>query len=180
MADDEPGLPARRTGRAEMDSPFPPGTSFADAFSALTPPGADPNALTEALKAARRPVIALPASDEDARHYSLCPRCDTVHDSRVLCADETRQATAWMDRLTETGHLDKADRVRLASEMGAWPPNLPAPAASLPADPFTAGDLRATALSQFWHESVEAGIPVESVDRIIGVMLAEAHGGGQA
>ena len=132
MADDEPGLPARRTERAEMDSPFPPGTSFADAFSALTPPGADPNALTEALKAARRPVIALPASDEDARHYSLCPRCDTVHDSRVLCADETRQATAWMDRLTETGHLDKADRVRLASEMGAWPPNLPPPAFPLP------------------------------------------------
>ena len=156
MADDEPGLPARRTERAEMDSPFPPGTSFADAFSALTPPGADPNALTEALKAARRPVIALPASDEDARHYALCPRCDTVHDSRAACLPL----------------LDGPD------ERAVPPPARVSP--SLPADPFTAGDLRATALSQFWHESVEAGIPVESVDRIIGVMLAEAHGGGQA
>ena len=178
MAADEPGLPARRTGRAEMDSPFPPGTSFADAFKLMTPPGADPNALIEALKASRRPTIALPASDEDARYYALCPRCDTVHDSRVLCADETERSRALMvERLTETGHLDEADRARLAREMGPWPPNLPAPSPSLPADPFTAGDLRATALSQFWHEATGAGIPVESVDRIIGVMLAEAHGG---
>ena len=161
MAADEPGLPARRTERAEMDSPFPPGTTFADAFKALTPPGADPNALTEALKAARRPVIALPASDEDARHYSLCPRCDTVHDSRVLCADQQQKIT-----------LDDLDPGRAIRRGAAGAP-------SQPADPFTAGDLRATALSQFWHESVEAGIPVESVDRIIGVMLAEAHGGKQ-
>ena len=175
MAADEPGLPARRTERAEMDSPFPPGTSFADAFRALTPPGADPNALTEALKAARRPVIALPASDEDARHYSLCPRCDTVHDSREVCAGSgTLRAEMLRDEPPAGGcyfPLDGPD------EPDSPPPGRASP--SLPADPFTAGDLRATALSQFWHESVEAGIPVESVDRIIGVMLAEAHGGKQ-
>jgi hypothetical protein len=46
-----------------------------------------------------------------------------------------------------------------------------------PADPFTAGDQRAATLAQFRSELIGADIPVESADRIIGVMLAEAHGG---
>ena len=179
MAADETPLPARREYEEPRipvpDSPFPPGTTFADAFKALTPPGAYPNALMEALKAARRPVIALPASDEDARHYALCPRCDTVHDSREVCAGSgTLRAEMLRDEPPAGGcyfPLTGPD------EPASPPPGRASP--SLPADPFTAGDLRATALSQFWHESVEAGIPVESVDRIIGVMLAEAHGGKQ-
>jgi hypothetical protein len=74
-----------------------------------------------------------------------------VHDSRGTCAGLAGKAAA-------AGAQDD-------------------PPFPLPADPFTPGDLRATALSQFWHEAVEAGIPPENVDRIIGVMLAEAHGG---
>ena len=134
----------------------------------------------EALKAARRPTIALPASDEDARHFSLCPRCDTVHDSRVLCADG---GDAHARTLLEEMLADEPPPggcyfpLTGPDEPDSAPPGRAS--ASLPADPFTAGDLRATALSQFWHEMTESGIPVESVDRIIGVMLAEAHGGKQ-
>jgi hypothetical protein len=162
---EQPGLPARRDdGEPVMDSPFPPGISFADAFKMMTPPGAGSNALMEALKASRRPVIALPASDEDARYFSLCPRCGAVHDSRVLCANETLRAEMLSDQPPAGGCYFPLSG-----------PDEPA-GGPLPADPFTAGDLRATALSQFWHEAVEAGIPPENVDRIIGVMLAEAHG----
>jgi hypothetical protein len=192
MAADEIPIPARRTGNAGepvMDSPLPPSMSLGDVFSALTPPGTDGKALLAALKGARRPTIPLPASDEDARHYSPCPRCDTVHDSRVLCDDES----LWAEAHANAAPVDEGLKQEIIPDTPSGPGWLHDPAwkpgpmdgqfsapASLPADPFTAGDLRATALSQFWHESVEAGIPVESVDRIIGVMLAEAHGGKQA
>ena len=163
MASDGGGEPARRTEKAgvpEMDNPLPPGISFGDAFKAFTPPGADPAALMEALKAARRPTIALPASDEDSRYFSLCPRCDKVHDSRVSCVPDA--PVPWKEMLA-------ADAPPAG---GCYFPLTDAE----PADPFTPADLRATALSQFWHEMTEAGIPAENVDRIIGVMLAEAHG----
>ena len=163
MASDGGGEPARRTEKAgvpEMDNPLPPGISFGDAFKAFTPPGADPAALMEALKASRWPTIALPPSDEDARYFSLCPRCDKVHDSRGTCGD---------------GSMPMLRQEMLADEPPPGGCYFPLTDAE-PADPFTPADLRATALSQFWHEMTEAGIPAENVDRIIGVMLAEAHG----
>ncbi len=52
-----------------------------------------------------------------------------------------------------------------------WTPFPPA-VGSEPADPFTKGSEASAALAEMFGDMVDAGVPVASVERILGAMLA--------
>ena len=52
-----------------------------------------------------------------------------------------------------------------------WTP-FPPPVGSAPADPFTKGSEASAALAEMYEDLLGAGIPLASVERILGTMLA--------
>ena len=127
------------------DISMPDVPSLRDAFRALTPPGHDPDALMKSLKGSQRPPLNFLAATGDAGpHIAWCKRCERPHDTRVICPEP-----------------GDGPSLREASE------------AMLPADPFTPGAMADAATAEFYHGLVDSGVPVDSVERIIGHMIAD-------
>ena len=85
-----------------------------------------------------------------------------------------------------TDSTPSGDRMPLPP-FGRWPdffgdpPRLPAPSApALPADPFGKTDDAGIALAEFYRSMLAGGIPLASVEAILGHMLANLPPGDDA
>ena len=66
-----------------------------------------------------------------------------------------------------------------APDISATPPEAirkALPASPMPADPFAPADSASVAIAETYHGLIVAGVPVESVERIIGIWLASLPG----
>lgn len=140
--------------------------TFDEIKDAMMPPGTDKDALWAALKGAHRTgghVPGRPAPDisgtpspglldalrgAGAHAYYTCPICGNAHDKRLTCADPS-----------------------IRSGTPGWTPFPPA-VGSAPADPFSKGDEASAALAEMYEDMLGSGIPLASVERILGTMLA--------
>jgi hypothetical protein len=171
------------------DEPGPDPPSFGEVRDALTPPGTGKGALWDALKAAQRtgghipgavapdvsaePPAGLLEALRAATRTMPCPQCRTFHPQGTDCPAGFPQAgygslpdqslAVHAKQLMATGHLTAQDAARLAREI---------PEPSFPEDPFTPGKLAAAATADWFRDLCEAGIPVSSVESILGHMLA--------
>ena len=82
-----------------------------------------------------------------------CRDCSRPHSTNIICPE-------------------RADRER--EKAGAATSLAAASEADLPADPFTPGKLAAAATKDWYDDLLDAGIPLASVERILGSMLAAA------
>ena len=116
--------------------------TFEQLRDAMMPPGTDKEALWAALKGAHRTGGHVPGQ----------PAPDVS-----------------MDAIAADG-LDRLRRERQRGTPG-WTPFPPA-VGSEPPDPFTKGSEAAAGLAEMYEDLVASGIPVSSVERILGAMLA--------
>lgn len=142
--------------------------SFAEVVKAVSPSGLDWDQWKAAMRQAHqdggyRPGQVVPdISTPMPAQMTRCTYCETYHDRRVDC-----------------GHGPKPlgmspDPGRPSREDLGLPPLYPA-GGTQPADPFSEADAPSVALAEMYHGMVRAGIPVASVEGILGRMLAE-HG----
>lgn len=128
--------------------------SFDQIRDALIPPGTDKEALWAALRNAQQTGGHVPG--RPAPDISVAP---TV-------AEAMKRGT-YIARCTICGR-DHDYRLRCADLSIPWSGRATPP----PADPFTKGSVAAAGLAEMFEDLVASGIPVGSVERILGAMLA--------
>lgn len=121
--------------------------SFDQIRDALMPPGTDKDALWAALKGAHR----------TGGHVPGRPAPDISFGPSPGLLDALKGAGTYITRCTICGR-DHDYRVTCA--------DLSTP------DPFTKGSVAAAGLAEMYEDLVASGIPVGSVERILGAMLA--------
>lgn len=130
-----------------------------DLAAGLTPPGSSSRDLWAALKRAQPGPSPL---------LRICPYCQRRHDQAVACwewemmlRDAVTPAAPQQMMCLDCRKLCTGDHEC---------PNLQAPLP--PLDPFTPGAEASAALAEMYSDLCEAGIPVASVESILGHMLA--------
>lgn len=118
--------------------------TFSEIRDAMMPPGTDKDALWSALKGAHR----------TGGHVPGRPAPD------ISFGGPLSDLPATVRQLISTGHITKDQLPQLAAELGD------------PVDPFTKGSEAAAGLAEMYEDLLASGIPLASVERILGAMLA--------
>ncbi len=145
--------------------PFP---SLGDVFKAFTPAGTDPDALMAALKASEMPSVSsqrLSDAITSTADMQWCQRCARPEPATALCPAVCAEFAG-----TECVVCNKDFGVGEHRYcMGIQPAGA---VPSMPADPFAPGAESGVAARILYDDMVSAGIPLSSVENIIGCMLA--------
>ena len=178
---DETGEPETFSGKV-VDAPsgdaVPEPLSFDEVFDAVTPPGTDKAALLAALKAAqvtggqlpgnRAPDISGPASGIPDVIKRAFPALGSVPERQPMCADGQACCVCGDPKVVYHNYRDQP----FCAPCADGEPSRFAPPAE-PEDPFTQADASDIALGAMFDGMIRGGIPKDSVERIIGHMLAD-------
>ena len=136
--------------------------SLQDVLKAFTPAGTDPDELMESLKASRMPSVPL----SQIRDMRWCRTCQRPEPADMLCpaacAEHPDTKCAVCSRPFGEGEHHCMGIVGGAA--------LSEP--SLPADPFTPGRQAGIAAMDMYDDLLAAGMPLASVERVLGAMFA--------
>ena len=181
MSADSSGEPETFSGKV-VDAPsgdaVPEPLSFGEVFDAATPPGTDKAALLAALKAAqvtggqlpgnRAPDISGPASAVPDVFKRAFPALGSAPERQPMCVDEQACCVCGDPRVVYHNYRDQP----FCAPCADGEPSRSAPPAG-PEDPFTQADASDIALGAMYDGMIRGGIPKDSVERIIGHMLAD-------
>ena len=152
--------------------------TLGEVFDAATPQGTDRAALLAALKAAqvtggqlpgnRAPDISGPASGIPDVIKRAFPALGSVPERQPMCADGQACCVCGDPKVVYHNYRDQP----FCAPCADGEPSRFAPPAE-PEDPFTQADASDIALGAMYDGMIRGGIPKDSVERIIGHMLAD-------
>ena len=153
--------------------------TLSEVFDAVTPPGTDKAALLAALKAAqvtggqlpgnrRAPDISGPASAVPDVIKRAFPALGSVPERQPMCADGQACCVCGDPKVVYHNYRDQP----FCAPCADGEPSRFAPPPE-PEDPFTEADASDIALGAMFDGMIRGGIPKDSVERIIGHMLAD-------
>ena len=155
--------------------------TLGEVFDAVTPQGTDKKALLDALKAAQRtggqipgrtaPDISGPASAVPDVFKRAFPALGSAPERQPMCVDEQACCVCGDPKVVYHNYRDQP----FCAPCADGEPSRFAPPPE-PEDPFTPGDSATIAIADTYFGLIDRGVPVASVERIIGIWLGALPG----